>query len=150
MRRIGSHSVHEIRRPDPNDRSRNTALRSILSTHYADVLRQLRGRVGEARGGTADDRDVAIHGEETDADVTCDIVTALAELSSNTLTQIALALQRLDEGTYGYCRECGHHIAEPRLRAIPFATRCRECQDRYETTQTGDRIARRGGSFMCD
>jgi DnaK suppressor protein len=150
MRRIGSRLVKEIRRFDHNDRSRNATLRAILSSHYDDVLRQLRGRVGEARGGTADDRDVASHGEVTDADVSCDMVTALAELSSNTLTQIALALQRLEEGTYGCCRECGHQIAEPRLRAIPFATRCRECQDRYETTQMGDRIARRGGSFICE
>jgi hypothetical protein len=80
MRRTGSRTVDEIGRSD-NGGSRNTTLRTMLSTHYTDVLRQLRGRVGEARGGTADDRDVAIHGEETDADVSCDIVTALAELS---------------------------------------------------------------------
>ena len=42
------------------------------------------------------------------------------------------ALQRFDEGTYGICAECGKPIPENRLRALPSATHCIECQAKLE------------------
>ena len=41
--------------------------------------------------------------------------------------QIAAALQRIDEGTYGTCEKCGQPIAEERLEALPFAMQCIVC-----------------------
>lgn len=38
------------------------------------------------------------------------------------------ALHKFDEGTYGMCANCGKPIAEKRLRALPEATYCIECQ----------------------
>jgi DnaK suppressor protein len=40
---------------------------------------------------------------------------------------IAAALQRMDEGEYGYCLGCGDPIAEGRLRADPTSVRCVAC-----------------------
>lgn len=45
---------------------------------------------------------------------------------------LRLALQRLESGSYGVCVECGDVIAAARLRAIPSATRCLACQQRFE------------------
>jgi len=42
------------------------------------------------------------------------------------------ALRKFDEGTYGVCESCGRPIAERRLRALPFATHCIECQAKLE------------------
>lgn len=42
------------------------------------------------------------------------------------------ALQRLDEGTYGQCTNCGQEIAPGRLKAMPQASLCIECQERME------------------
>jgi DnaK suppressor protein len=48
------------------------------------------------------------------------------------LRRIAEALQRLDDGEYGYCLECGEQISVGRLRIDPAATHCIECARRRE------------------
>ncbi|WP_242404913.1 TraR/DksA family transcriptional regulator [Novosphingobium sp. MBES04] len=40
---------------------------------------------------------------------------------------IAAALQRIEEGEFGYCIECGDEIAEGRLRNNPTVVKCHEC-----------------------
>ncbi len=42
------------------------------------------------------------------------------------------ALHKFDAGTYGLCENCGKPIAEKRLRALPEATHCIECQTKME------------------
>ena len=57
------------------------------------------------------------------------------------------ALRRLEEGTFGYCFECGEEISERRLRALPFAVRCKDCEEARETAQQRERaIAQRRGA----
>lgn len=46
--------------------------------------------------------------------------------------QIAAALERIRTGRYGVCDACGRPIAESRLTALPWATRCVACQERRE------------------
>jgi RNA polymerase-binding transcription factor DksA len=41
---------------------------------------------------------------------------------------IDLALKRIEEGTFGTCTSCGKMIAEARLEAMPYATKCIECK----------------------
>jgi len=48
--------------------------------------------------------------------------------------KLAEALQRLREGEYGLCEECGEPIAPARLRIMPEVTTCVRCQDRIERT----------------
>ncbi|MGB9716331.1 MAG: TraR/DksA family transcriptional regulator [Thermodesulfovibrionales bacterium] len=38
----------------------------------------------------------------------------------------------MDEGTYGKCEECGEDISEERLKILPFAIYCRDCQEKME------------------
>jgi RNA polymerase-binding transcription factor DksA len=40
------------------------------------------------------------------------------------LEEIDLALDRIEEGTYGTCAVCGREIPEERLAAVPYATLC--------------------------
>jgi len=44
------------------------------------------------------------------------------------------AVERIEEGRYGQCDDCGGDIGEGRLRAFPAAIRCVKCQERYEKT----------------
>ena len=46
---------------------------------------------------------------------------------------------RLEEGNYGYCFECGDEIAEQRLRALPFAVRCKDCEEAREVAEQRER-----------
>jgi RNA polymerase-binding protein DksA len=52
----------------------------------------------------------------------------LEENAEKVLSAIEGALQRIDNGTFGTCVRCGKPIAEERLEAIPYATRCIDCQ----------------------
>jgi RNA polymerase-binding protein DksA len=52
------------------------------------------------------------------------------------LQNVNEALHKFDNGTYGICERCGNEIPEKRLRALPEATHCVECQailDRQRT-----------------
>ena len=53
------------------------------------------------------------------------------------LVKIEAALQRIDEGTYGYCQETGEPIGLRRLLARPTATLSIEAQERRERSQRG-------------
>ena len=43
-----------------------------------------------------------------------------------------MALERIDNGTYGYCEETGEPIGLKRLEARPIATLCIEAQEQHE------------------
>ncbi len=60
---------------------------------------------------------------------TTGIGAAIVEITSRTLQDIEGALQRLRSGSYGTCSDCGVEIPATRLRAMPFAGRCRDCQE---------------------
>ena len=49
-----------------------------------------------------------------------------------TLLQVEEAMRRMDEGTYEECTSCGNKIPLTRLKAIPWAALCIECQERQE------------------
>jgi DnaK suppressor protein len=70
--------------------------------------------------------------EHAEADYQEHIEVALIQMKGETLQRVREALMRLDAGEYGYCAECGGEIAEQRLRALPFAVRCRACEESHE------------------
>jgi RNA polymerase-binding transcription factor DksA len=47
------------------------------------------------------------------------------------LHEVKLALNKLENGTYGKCATCGHEIAAARLEALPFATECIGCASKH-------------------
>lgn len=49
-----------------------------------------------------------------------------------TLAQVRDALQRLDDGTYGTCIECGRPIEPARLEAVPWTPYCIQDQEKRE------------------
>jgi DnaK suppressor protein len=57
-----------------------------------------------------------------------DVGAAILEVTARTVQGIEDALRRLATGRYGSCADCGRRIPPQRLRAVPFAARCRDCQ----------------------
>jgi DnaK suppressor protein len=57
---------------------------------------------------------------------------SLMETDGVTLEQIESSLERIEEGTYGQCEECGVKIPKARLNAIPFSTLCVRCAEQQE------------------
>jgi DnaK suppressor protein len=52
---------------------------------------------------------------------------SLLENEEGTLDLIELALERIEDGTYGECDECGSKIPKARLNALPYAPHCVKC-----------------------
>ncbi len=56
----------------------------------------------------------------------------LTDRGKRNLAQIDDAIDRIDEGIYGLCEECGVKIPKARLKVLPFAKYCVECQEKIE------------------
>jgi DnaK suppressor protein len=57
---------------------------------------------------------------------------AVADRRAQQLAAVTRALEDINAGRYGICRECSEQIAKARLKVMPFATRCVACQARHE------------------
>jgi DnaK suppressor protein len=57
---------------------------------------------------------------------------SLLQNSERVLAQVEVALARFEEGVYGICERCGDYIDPARLKALPYATLCMDCQQRAE------------------
>ena len=56
----------------------------------------------------------------------------LKQTDAKILQAIEEALRRIDQGTYGVCRDCGEPIAEARLSAIPWTRVCIACKEKQK------------------
>ena len=56
------------------------------------------------------------------------------------LSLVRLALERIDEGSYGECLQCGTTIGEKRLDALPWTPYCIECQEKIENGEIEDPV----------
>jgi RNA polymerase-binding transcription factor DksA len=52
----------------------------------------------------------------------------LLERDESTVREIIQALERIQAGTYGMCESCGNSILKERLKLVPHARNCIECQ----------------------
>lgn len=57
---------------------------------------------------------------------------SLMQNEGETLAMIEVALERVEDGTYGQCEQCGARIPKARLNAIPYATMCVKCASELE------------------
>jgi RNA polymerase-binding protein DksA len=57
---------------------------------------------------------------------------SLMESEEETLDLIETSLERIEEGSYGQCEECGVKIPKTRLNAIPYASLCVKCATQRE------------------
>lgn len=120
---------------------RYTELAKMLDERRRELANAVLDRKRDARADNITELDVLDEGETSEADTQEDIEFALLQMKTETLNKITLALQRLAEGTYGNCLECGDDIAAARLRALPFAVRCKTCEEARESAESLERIA---------
>lgn len=67
-----------------------------------------------------------------------ELAQGFAEIATADLRKIDLALERIDNHTYGRCEVCDRRIPQARLRVLPFADLCVECQREVEQDQEPD------------
>ena len=71
-------------------------------------------------------------GEQSILDLLADAGLAVADIRREQLTQLEEAQRRLEMGTYGRCEGCGESIDIKRLKLLPFAAFCVDCQKQQE------------------
>ena len=132
--------------------SRYRELKKMLEDRRRELQAEVQGKMRDVRttGEVTKLSEVFDAVESSEADIQEDIELALIQMKSETLNKVEDALARLEQGTYGNCFECGEEIAEKRLRALPFAVRCKECEEARETNEQRQRqqAARRGASSL--
>jgi DnaK suppressor protein len=134
--------------------ARYADLKKILEDRRREIMSEVQGKIRDVRaeGTTQKLHEVFDAGESSEADIQEDIEFALIQMKAETLQKINEALTRLEEGVYGNCYECGEEIAQPRLRALPFAVRCKDCEEAREIAQQRERLMaqRRSSSLFYD
>lgn len=98
--------------------------RRQLTAGVTDLMRDVRERSDNTRVTDGQDGVDAEHRDDLDL--------ALLQMRGETLARIEAALRRLEAGTYGVCGECDRPITSERLQALPFAARCRPCEEARE------------------
>jgi len=98
-----------------------------------DAIENLR----EEHAGSMEDETQEIQSDNHMGDVATEVVEreidyTLGENSEHVLQAIDKALEKIENGTFGTCENCGQPIADERLAAIPYATQCIDCKRREE------------------
>lgn len=82
----------------------------------------------EADAGAGDSADLGSDSYEQDLSL------SLLENEVDVVQKIDAALERIDDGGFGTCMECEKAIVKPRLKAIPWAHYCVDCQRQNEAS----------------
>ena len=133
------------------DSTRYDDLKRMLQERQRELMTDVQGRIRGVRAdGAEKPHEVMDQGETSEVDIQEDIELALIQMKAETLNKINEALARLEDGNYGQCFECGDEIAEARLRALPFAVRCKDCEEARENAAQRERMLsqRRGSSSL--
>jgi DnaK suppressor protein len=109
-------------------------LLSLRSRLKGDVTRltdeAMRKGGGEASGNLSN---MPIHLADLGTDnFEQEFTLSLLQNEEQALKEISDALDRIDQGTFGKCEECGKEIARERLKALPYARLCMECARQKE------------------
>ncbi|OUM00903.1 TraR/DksA family transcriptional regulator [Variovorax sp. JS1663] len=119
-----------MERLSPSDRH---LLSDRLEQMRQQVLEELRCTASTAGlDASLQPQDVRNHAEEAETHRIDDVRFAEMEIDRSRLRGIEQAQQRMAEGRYGTCADCGEEIALERLMTQPIAVRCAACQTTWE------------------
>jgi len=124
-----------------NFAARRADVRRMLVERRREFLLEIQSRIRDVREeGSSTDHHAPQLGEPLEAEPEEDLAFALIQMKAEMLERVNEAVRTFDEGAYGSCLDCGEVIGSARLQAMPFAVRCRECQESRENEQHRDRV----------
>jgi DnaK suppressor protein len=127
--------------------ARYEELKRALEVRRDELQRNLGVRLADVRGSNGGDggrRQPLDPAEASESHLQQDVSVSLTEMTAEVLRRVDEALARLASGVYGVCVECHAEIPTKRLTALPFAVRCRDCQELQDVE------ARRPRHFSVD
>lgn len=116
-------------RRDGNHESPRAELNRLLARQQAELSSRRRLLRDDITPEPGEGRDALESSADTFAR---DVGAAILEVTARTVQGIEDALQRIKTGAYGTCVDCGEKIPALRLQALPFAERCRDCQQQCD------------------
>jgi DnaK suppressor protein len=117
---------------EPLDRQTVREIDRFLQARRLTLSNLIRRGLGERQEPPADEGDAEATASRT---LQAEVQAALVDRASRELVEVDAALELLRERRYGHCRDCADFIGLARLRSLPFAQRCRPCQERAERAQ---------------
>jgi len=116
------------------EEAKKAALKRTLIKEREQIIEEAKAEISKyIRGETRQLVDTALdNGDWSVLDLSEDI--SLRQLSTHRekLLKIDEAIGKIDEGTYGKCEDCGEDISVERLKVLPFAIYCVDCQEKRE------------------
>lgn len=91
-----------------------------------DRLNEEIGPVSEIAEPVPDDRQITAANAPIISEIK-EVQTRVADIKSDRLMRVQVALQQIDDGTYGTCIRCDKPISPRRLEADPAAQTCMDC-----------------------
>ena len=85
--------------------------------------------------------DIGDEGDRADHESANDVNILLSARDKEKLLAIEEAMEKIQEGAYGVCEECGDEIGSGRMRVMPLAKLCVNCQSRFEKEITHQKYA---------
>ncbi len=85
--------------------------------------------------------DIGDEGDRADHESANDVNILLSARDKEKLLAIEEAQEKIQEGTYGVCEKCGDEIGSGRMRVMPLAKLCVNCQSRFEKEITHQKFA---------
>lgn len=120
---------------------RKAELRKLLLKKREEVVKEAKIEISKyIKGETKQLVDTALDdGDWSIVDLSEDISLKQLNTHRENLQKIDEALRKLEEGTYGICEDCGEEINEERLKIMPFAIYCIDCQEKREQLEEMER-----------
>jgi len=118
---------------------KNSMNTTEVKTRLQDKERQLLTDIARSESDARNSREAEVQ-DHMDKVVSSEDKEGLFKETSSewdVLTQVRAALERLANGTYGKCIDCGRQIEPNRLKAIPWTPYCLEDQGRHDAASPG-------------
>lgn len=106
--------------------------KKFLDGKHSELAQVLRRRDGIVIEKSADALDEVQYAAERE------LAIRNLDRESNMLRLVKLALQRIDDGSYGVCANCEEPINPRRLNAVPWAPYCIRCQEMADQSRSDD------------
>lgn len=111
-------------------------LRQLLLARRADLQEQMVQNLANLEPAQKTAASVSQDDNARLANQMREVDTRLTALDVDELGRIDRALERIDDGSYGVCEECGCQIPFERLKAEPMTQHCVACKSRWEAQQS--------------
>ncbi len=116
----------------------------VYRTHLLQLQARLRGEMGRMADaalsqGRSETSSLPIHMADLGSDnFEQELTLSLVGSEKEALEKIEAALERIADGSYGKCEDCGKRIPEPRLEALPYTAVCVQCAAIHEEQRGGE------------